>query len=318
MVPAADRVKKPGPSSVWLAEKTPRGGGATRGGAGGAGGADGGGKDGRGSHHAGPRDDDGAGSADGSGRGADRPAAGRGRRAADADRGADAGLDRDRITATTVALLDADGLAKFSMRRLAAELHVTAMSVYWYVANKDDLLELAVDHVAAELDLPDPEDDTDWRVQLRQLAHGYREMLVRHPWAAPLMGRFLNIGPCMRAFSDAALRLMRKTGVPKERQGGTMAAVFQFVYGFATSEAQYYQLAAEAGVTADEFYREAMGVIAGELAGSQLLRDSTEVMEARGGDTVAEMYGRDFDNALDVLIRGIEATSGDRAGDAGA
>ncbi|WP_433546764.1 TetR/AcrR family transcriptional regulator [Streptomyces sp. CA-294286] len=296
MVPAADRVKKPGLSSVWLAEKSPRGGG--------------GGKDGSGARSGGPRDDDGARSA-GSGRGSGGGAAGTGRRAADPDRRNDTGLDRDRITATTVALLDADGLAKFSMRRLAAELNVTAMSVYWYVANKDDLLELAVDHVAAELDLPDPEDDTDWRVQLRQLAQSYRELLVRHPWVAPLIGRFLNIGPCMRAFSDATLRLMRKTGVPKERHGGTTAAVFQFVYGFATSEAQYYQLSAEAGVSPDAFFREAMGVIAGELAGSQLLRDSTEVMEARGGDTVAEMYGRDFDNALDVLIRGIEATSAD-------
>jgi AcrR family transcriptional regulator len=267
MVPAADRAKKPGPSSVWLTGRTPRGG-------------------------------------SGGGRGGN----GRGGRRTD-QQDAAPGLDRERITAVTVALLDADGLARFSMRRLAAELNVTAMSVYWYVATKDDLLELAVDHVAGELDLPDPEDDTDWRVQLRRLAQSYRELLVRHPWAVPLMGRFLNIGPHMMAFSQATLRLMRKTGMPMERHGGTIAAVFQFVYGFATSEAQYYQLSAESGVTPDELYRQSMGMIAGELEGSQLLRDSVEVMEARGGDTVAEMYGRDFDNALDVLVQGIEATS---------
>ena len=55
--------------------------------------------------------------------------------------------DRERITEATVRLLDAEGLAKFSMRRLAAELNVTAMSVYWYVDTKDDLLELALDAV---------------------------------------------------------------------------------------------------------------------------------------------------------------------------
>lgn len=63
-----------------------------------------------------------------------------------------AGLDRDRITAATVRLLDAEGLAKFSMRRLAAELNVTAMSLYWYVDTKDDLLELALDSVYSEFD----------------------------------------------------------------------------------------------------------------------------------------------------------------------
>lgn len=67
---------------------------------------------------------------------------------------APAGLDRRRIVAAAVRLLDADGLGKFSMRRLAAELGVSAMSVYWYVDNKDDLLELVLDAVCGEIELP--------------------------------------------------------------------------------------------------------------------------------------------------------------------
>lgn len=65
-----------------------------------------------------------------------------------------AGLDRERITATSVRLLDAEGLAKFSMRYFAAELDVTAMSLYWYVDTKDDLLELAMDSVYREFTPP--------------------------------------------------------------------------------------------------------------------------------------------------------------------
>src|SRR3954467_6613212 len=97
--------------------------------------------------------------------------------------GQPSGLDRDRITEVTVRLLDAEGLAKFSMRRLAAELNVTAMSVYWYVDTKDDLLELALDSVFGELELPvgvasagvsagGPAERSaeDWREQLRGLA----------------------------------------------------------------------------------------------------------------------------------------------------
>ena len=74
-------------------------------------------------------------------------------------------LDRDRITAATVRLLDAEGPAKFSMRRLAAELDVTAMSLYWYVDTKDDLLELALDTAFAEI--PPSREDADWRDRLR-------------------------------------------------------------------------------------------------------------------------------------------------------
>ena len=277
MVPAADRVKKPGQSSVWLDAKKPRSGGGSGGGSG--------------SRKADPATTD--------------PAT-TDRAATDS---ATTGLDRDRITAVTLALLDAEGLAKFSMRRLAAELNVTAMSVYWYVATKDDLLELALDRVAGELALPDLDDDSDWRVQMRQLAQSYREMLVGHPWAAPLMSRFLNIGPNMMRFSTASLGLIAKSGVPLERQGGSIAAVFQFVFGFANSEGQFYQRAAELGLSTDAFYQEAMAIVAGEIESSELFRRAAEVMEARGGNTVAEMYDRDFGNALDVLIAGIVATS---------
>src|SRR5437867_13131077 len=87
--------------------------------------------------------------------------------------GQPSGLDRNRITEATVRLLDAEGLAKFSMRRLAAELNVTAMSVYWYVDTKDDLLELALDAVFGELALPSDDTATDWRGQLRGLATEY-------------------------------------------------------------------------------------------------------------------------------------------------
>src|SRR4051812_17856147 len=109
--------------------------------------------------------------------------------------GQPSGLDRDRITEVTVRLLDAEGLAKFSMRRLAAELNVTAMSVYWYVDTKDDLLELALDAAFGELELPDPEAHEDWRDQLRTGAREDRGLLVRHPWNSPLAGTFLYICP---------------------------------------------------------------------------------------------------------------------------
>ncbi|AXE79066.1 TetR/AcrR family transcriptional regulator [Streptomyces atratus] len=248
MVSAADRVKNPARTSVWLDQRTPS---RTR--------------------------------------KSDQPA----------------GLDRDRITAASVRLLDAEGLAKFSMRRLAAELDVTAMSLYWYVDTKDDLLELALDSVYSEI--APPREDAHWHDRLRELAVSYRELLVRHGWVSPLAGHFLNMGPHSMLFSHAMQDVVRATGLPLHQQTGALSAVFQFVYGFGTIEAHFVQRSAESGVSQDEFFQQALGTIRSQPQLSRIVESSQNLMDARGGDTVEEMRDRDFTFALDLLIAGIEA-----------
>ncbi|MFD7712861.1 TetR/AcrR family transcriptional regulator [Streptomyces sp. NPDC059785] len=220
--------------------------------------------------------------------------------------GQPSGLDRDRITGATVRLLDAEGLARFSMRRLAAELNVTAMSVYWYVDTKDDLLELALDAVFGELAPPADESAKDWHDRLRSLASGYRALLVRHPWVSPLIGSFLNIGPHSMAFSERVRQVIRDTGLPLHGQAGALAAVFQFVYGFGTIEGHFKQRCASAGMTQDEYFHQAMSSIREEERFAERFESAADLMAARGGDTVEEMRERDFDFALETLIAGIE------------
>ncbi|MFG2410655.1 TetR/AcrR family transcriptional regulator [Streptomyces goshikiensis] len=158
---------------------------------------------------------------------------------------APSGLDRERITAATVRLLDAEGLGRFSMRRLAAELGVTAMSLYWYVDTKHDLLELALDRALGELALPaapEPKPEAPpeagpeagpeaWPGRLRVLACGYRKLLVAHPWVAPLTAAYPNIGPHARAFDAALQRLLDATGLVDTRRTGAHLAVSYFLYG---------------------------------------------------------------------------------------
>ncbi|MFE0516765.1 TetR/AcrR family transcriptional regulator [Streptomyces sp. NPDC058964] len=222
--------------------------------------------------------------------------------------GQPSGLDRERITDVTVRLLDAEGLAKFSMRRLAAELNVTAMSLYWYVDTKDDLLELALDRVFGELRLPDPEAaGEDWRDQLRTLATEYRVLLVRHPWLSPLAGRYLNIGPNSLAFSRRVQRVVRRSGLPAHGVTGAISAVFQFVYGYGTIQGHFADRVAAAGMTADEYFRTVMSAVSEAPQTADVVRESEDIMAARGGDTVEEMLDRDFTFALDLLVAGIEA-----------
>ena len=79
-------------------------------------------------------------------------------------------LTVDRIVATAIEIVDREGLDALSMRRLGTELGAGATSLYWHVKNKDELLDLALDKLFAEIEAPDPE--LPWRDQLRELAHG--------------------------------------------------------------------------------------------------------------------------------------------------
>ncbi|MFG2890193.1 TetR/AcrR family transcriptional regulator [Streptomyces sp. NPDC048248] len=229
--------------------------------------------------------------------------------------GQPAGLDLDKIVAATVRLLDSEGLAKFSMRRLAAELGVTAMSVYWYVDTKDDLLELAMDAVAGEMTLPDESQaDADWRDQLRVLATGYRDMLLRHPWAARLLGEFLNVGPRSTAFSNATLRVMARSGLSVERTSGALASVFHFVYGFSTIRALHEARCRAAGVALDDYFELVVAAISDRPEFAETMELSTRAAYAGEGRSALDMLDRDFAFALDLQIAGIEAMR-DRPGD---
>lgn len=229
------------------------------------------------------------------------------------------GLDRDRITTVSVRLLDTEGPAKFSMRRLAAELGVTAMSLYWYVDTKDDLLELALDSVYAEITgIRAPATDRtaapDWRERLRELAAQHRALLVRHPWVSPLVGKYLNIGPRSMEFSAAVQEAMRGTGLSPQGQAGAIAAVFQFVYGFGTVEGHFVQRCADAGLSQDAYFRRAMGAIREQPGLESAFANAEEMTASRGSGTVEELRERDFAFALELLVAGIETMRGRERG----
>lgn len=99
------------------------------------------------------------------------------------------GLEVDDIVTAGVAIADAEGAEAVSMRRIARELEVGTMSLYWYVSSKDELDQLMLERVQAEAEAPEP--SGDWRADLRGYARNTRAALLRHPWAID----FLGIGP---------------------------------------------------------------------------------------------------------------------------
>ncbi|MEU2867622.1 TetR/AcrR family transcriptional regulator [Streptomyces olivoreticuli] len=218
-------------------------------------------------------------------------------------------LDLERIVAATVRLLDAEGLAKFSMRRLAAELGVTAMSVYWYVDTKDDLLEIVLDGINGTMVVPDvSQEDGDWREQLRLLAMEYRKMLSGHTWVTQLLGRYLNIGPRSMTYTNACLAVIRRSGVGEERITGALSAVFQFVYGFCTAEGLFKERCNAAGLTEDEYFEQLMSEVSERDDYEESFKDAVDLMESQSAAmTREERREQDFGYALETVIAGIEA-----------
>jgi AcrR family transcriptional regulator len=96
-------------------------------------------------------------------------------------RGPRPAYSRAQITEAAVRIADAEGLDAASMRRIAAEIGTGAMSLYRYVPNRNNLIELMVDHVFGELDLPS-KPSGDWRADLTLFAERARAVGLRHPW----------------------------------------------------------------------------------------------------------------------------------------
>ena len=94
-------------------------------------------------------------------------------------------LSRDRVLRGAVAVADAGGIGGLTIRSLAEELGVKPMSVYHYVANKDEILDGIVDLVFSEIELPTA--GGDWQAEMRRRAASARQALSRHPWAIGLM-----------------------------------------------------------------------------------------------------------------------------------
>ena len=94
-------------------------------------------------------------------------------------------LSRERVLRAAIALADEGGIEALSMRKLAKELGVEAMSLYNHVANKDDILDGIVDPSSSEIDLPDRDDRLEDRDPSRSRSRSTKRFL-RHPWASSL------------------------------------------------------------------------------------------------------------------------------------
>ena len=143
-------------------------------------------------------------------------------------------LSKERVLSAAISLADERGIASLTMRKLAQALGVEAMSLYYHVANKDDILDGMVDVVFDEIDLPSNE--TDWKVAMRRRAISTRNVLSLHPWATSMMQSRTNPGPALLHHHDWVIGTLREAGFPIAMAAHAFSAMDAYIYGFALQE----------------------------------------------------------------------------------
>jgi AcrR family transcriptional regulator len=211
-------------------------------------------------------------------------------------------LTREAIVKAGLEVLDAQGLAGFSMRRVAEKLDTGAASLYWHVGSKDGLLDLILEEVMEEqvAKLPDP-DPERWREQLKEVARGMRRTILEHRDIVQVSIGRIPMGPNALRLSEGVLAILRAGDVPDELAVQSYLLLISVVNGFTVDEAGFEEGATETAPSIEEL----AGMVGGYLRSlpADEFPNLAEVGEHFG---MADQDAR-FDLLLDLFVDGLAA-----------
>jgi AcrR family transcriptional regulator len=141
-------------------------------------------------------------------------------------------LSRERVLHAAVRIADERGLPALTMRRLAEELGAEAMSLYYHVANKEEVLDGVVDVIIQEMNETAPAPGPDWKKSVRERILSAREVLLRHPWAPGVIQTRIGSGAAVMAYHDALIGLMRRGGFSNDQVHHALHALGSRALGF--------------------------------------------------------------------------------------
>jgi AcrR family transcriptional regulator len=195
-------------------------------------------------------------------------------------------LTTEGIAAAALAVIDRDGLPALTMRAVAAELGMGTMSLYRYVADRDELEVLVVDHVLAGIDLAPPR--RRWQAQVTALLGRMRDAVRAHPALVPLLMRHRHSSAASTRLIEAMLEVLATAGFTGRDRVIAQRTIISFLLGALQNE-QYSPLsgtgtAAMAALGRDEFPR---------------LAETATVARRVSAD-------EEFRRGLDVVLRGLE------------
>lgn len=199
-------------------------------------------------------------------------------------------LSRDRILTAAVGLADTEGVDAVSMRKLAASLGFEAMSLYNHVANKDDLITGMVDWIAGNMARLDP--DRPWKRAVRDMSTSAHDVLIRHPWAAPLWTKSMP-GPNRLLLMEDLLAAFRLGGFGPRLAHFGFHAVTMHVVGFTLQQLNY----ADTNSATDEAAAAFIATLDPERFPYLIEHVEYHIGDDEGGD---------FEFILDLILDGLE------------
>lgn len=187
-------------------------------------------------------------------------------------------LTEDEVVAAALSIIENEGLAALSMRRMARELGRSQMAAYWYVEDKDELIDLVVRRVLSRVDIP-PDTSGPWRDRLRAVIVNLDELVRTHPsLSAVLLSRMLTVD---QHIVEAIMEILQDAGFDEREITMAYATVHTYMFG-------RYQVVTDRPQTrpADDL--------------SPLLK--------RVSAELPRLHGRDyFEFGIDVLLDGLAA-----------
>jgi AcrR family transcriptional regulator len=214
-----------------------------------------------------------------------------------ARRPARATLSREAIVETAIALLDREGIARFSMRRLADALGTGAASLYWHVSGKGQLFEMIVDRLVERAGPPELAGER-WTDQVRDWAHKTRAVMHEHPWLTAPDADIFPTGPNVMAQSEMLLGALRSGGLPDRVAAVAVHLLPLFVAAFVRDE-----VSGLAGH--DEAPEQVIAQITSWFA--SLPPERFPNFTAIGPQVVEVDWDERFDVGLDVFVGGLAA-----------
>jgi AcrR family transcriptional regulator len=209
-------------------------------------------------------------------------------------------LTQEAIVEAALKVLDAEGLDGFSMRRVADELDTGAASLYWHVGSKDGLLDLVMEEVIGEQEVPDA-DPENWQEQLKEVARTMRRTILGHRDIVQISIGRIPMGPNALRLSEGVLAILRSGGVPDELAVQSYLLLISAVNGFTMDEAGYGEEAPEGAPPRDE----AGEMVSGYLASLPPERFAN-LREVADHFAMTDQDAR-FELLLDLFVDGLAA-----------
>jgi AcrR family transcriptional regulator len=214
-------------------------------------------------------------------------------------------LSRAEIVDAAIAIADAEGSDAVSMRRIAQVLRAGTMSLYWHVANKEQLLDLMLDALLGEVEVPEP--SGDWRADLRTQARNERAMLLRHAWVMDFLGGRPPLGPNTLLLMDRLLAAVDGIGLDLAAAMNVLGTVQTYVMGSVLREMQEARSQRDqdqAGIT-DQEWEPARAAWRDRLAADGRFTRVVRFLDAGIDPDAAETRDDRFEFGLDCVIDGI-------------